>query len=991
MFPNPRSLVTSQSPCPSYAKDLLLLTQHVKNNKNVPKESLVSQIVSTRLEKEVVRATSLSSNGNTRGSSNLKDLCLLRQYIKNCEIVSQDNFVLQVVLARLEKEVVQVTALSSNGNTCKSSNVKDLFLLRQYLKNCENVPQDNFVSQIVLARLDEEATHMKSSSVECPKNDHKIRSSLLSMLKFLFFDSSLALLFVCFLISCFVQFGYHAWIIPIMEAANWADTNRLQHEFTYYERQCDASDITTRSTKDLLLTSKSSSEDAAHSFMTHGMSFFPKVLTEETAAALRTHILKQNHKLTPDDFIPLDGPENRYSYGIGANEHPSVVTALKEIQSNTLLRSSLEKMLGPNPAVAEITAITALYGAENQGWHSDVKAAGNSVKYSRTFTHSYSLFIPLQNVTEEMGATEVCPGTQFCPNDLEDTCLDVGFPAAGNDAESVWKVGDALVMNQCMWHRGRAHTDPNGAERVVFILTFLSRPNPGVDHRQLSHGTYFHMRPDMYGFTLNDLKNPEIVMKPPFSWMRSLGVWKPLKAQWGWDWLTMTALRISNNENGYQYDDMFFFMQQSSIGKALPEFLHGRVSEEGGWQMYLSETISNITVAFGVIYLLAAGGYFSVALLSDFLSKTRSHYFRSLLLRTFVLDMILLLVAYNLQHQVFSSPWGKSIKSKTIFSHPFSVKLTSGLKKDVNLTATTVPEKLDILFGNRFDSKFIGYYRHFLDYHPGNVQFNNQVELQGDNYNSYSGLPRQFQYYLTERIISNIQQTGARFLLQNDFGEWTMMKKREVERVVVKKLLKKEHRIFSVLDDELALLISNAREKRVISMGLDNLLKWRQAIEGIYLTETKIKRKKKRATQKLLQSLFQLEVFNPLDITLTRIERRKIPQVDKSREFMIKKGDKVYAKYPDSRDCYIAEVVRVEFGRRAVIKSNGYRSYVHLNELRPFRPLTEGDSVEFLMKEMWNEGVISRAYPDRTYDIKLSNDNAASKIPFYDISMIFSI
>lgn len=242
-----------------------------------------------------------------------------------------------------------------------------------------------------------------------------------------------------------------------------------------------------------------------------------------------------------------------------ANEHPSVALALNQIGSHTLLRQTLETLLGPDPAVAEITAITVEPGARAQGWHPDVKPQGNSLKYGQTFTHSYSLFIPLQNVTKRMGATELCPGTHYCASmDLEKMCKMGGFQASeSNSQDGAWKTGDGLMMNQKMWHRGAAYYNSRTEEnpdRVVFILTFISRPLFGKDHRQLSHGTYFHIHPFMYGHTFSDLKNAQVSMSFPFSMLRSLGIWKPTNANWGYDWVTSASLRISNSENGYHFE-----------------------------------------------------------------------------------------------------------------------------------------------------------------------------------------------------------------------------------------------------------------------------------------------------------------------------------------------------------------------------------------------------------------------------------------------------
>lgn len=208
--------------------------------------------------------------------------------------------------------------------------------------------------------------------------------------------------------------------------------------------------------------------------------------------------------------------------------------------------------------MAEITAITVEPGAKAQGWHPDVKPLGNSLKYGQTFTHSYSLFIPLQNVTKRMGATELCPGTHYCGSvELDRVCTVGGFQASeSNSPEKAWKAGDGLMMNQKMWHRGGAYRKSKieaNPDRVVFILTFISRPKFGKDHRQLSHGTYFHIHPFMYGHTFSDLKNAQVRMTFPFSMLRSLGIWKPAGSNWGYDWVTSSSLRISNGENGYAF------------------------------------------------------------------------------------------------------------------------------------------------------------------------------------------------------------------------------------------------------------------------------------------------------------------------------------------------------------------------------------------------------------------------------------------------------
>ena len=354
----------------------------------------------------------------------------------------------------------------------------DLVRLRHYIKTTSYVTVESRAAERVIRAIDDELSNLdlrhgtdhtividpitgspglSNDSIGYSKGRVRPKRTALQQLsisaRFLLLDLPLLLLFILMLGTYSIYYMYDQYYSSIIESARWRDTGRLTHEFTYYERHCDDSDISTSSAQDFTLNKRSSVEDAVHTIMTHGVIKVPSVLSDDVSSALRSFILKRNQELTSHEHIPLDGPENRWSFAIGINEDDTVTAALKELNSNYILTNTLEKLLGENPAVVEITAITAAYGAPNQGWHADVKPLGSSVKYGRTFTHSYSLFIPLQNTTARIGATEVCPGTHFCTNYLESSCSRLGFQVGGNHKSTWWRMGDAVLMNQCMWHR----------------------------------------------------------------------------------------------------------------------------------------------------------------------------------------------------------------------------------------------------------------------------------------------------------------------------------------------------------------------------------------------------------------------------------------------------------------------------------------------------------------------------------------------------------
>ena len=126
------------------------------------------------------------------------------------------------------------------------------------------------------------------------------------------------------------------------------------------------------------------------------MSIYKDIIEPNTAKELRTYIMNKNKNLKSKDAIGVIENRNRWSFGIGANDHPSVSKALNEIATNDVLRPALEKIAGKNPAMIEMTAITAAYGATNQFWHPDVVSLGSPAKYARNYVPSYALFITLQ-------------------------------------------------------------------------------------------------------------------------------------------------------------------------------------------------------------------------------------------------------------------------------------------------------------------------------------------------------------------------------------------------------------------------------------------------------------------------------------------------------------------------------------------------------------------------------------------------------------------
>jgi hypothetical protein len=229
------------------------------------------------------------------------------------------------------------------------------------------------------------------------------------------------------------------------------DTDRLAKEMTYYARPCDINDLSTETPSDLFLDEDASVDDAYQHQLKHGFTVFRQALQPETSKILRDYVVSRNYNLTEQEAIYVIENKNRYSFGLDT-EVPTVAAAMKELTTHKLLRDSVEKILGPDPALIEMTAITIAYGAVNQWWHDDVIPRGSPVRHGRAFGPSYSIFVQLQNTTKEMGATSACPGTYYCSGGIElELCENHGYQVVNEEGH--WAAGDALLMNMNSWHR----------------------------------------------------------------------------------------------------------------------------------------------------------------------------------------------------------------------------------------------------------------------------------------------------------------------------------------------------------------------------------------------------------------------------------------------------------------------------------------------------------------------------------------------------------
>jgi ectoine hydroxylase-related dioxygenase (phytanoyl-CoA dioxygenase family) len=272
----------------------------------------------------------------------------------------------------------------------------------------------------------------------------------------------------------------------------------------------------TETFEDLIVHENQPTSQATKQTERHGAAVVRNVLSKDTARELREFILRENHRV---ESAHVMSNEHRY-HVMPDHSHPTIQQAFQEIASHMVLRPLIDSLLGPRSSLVAFSAITNEYGAENQEWHYDT--ATSHANYPRYFVPEYTLAIPLQDTTEGMGPTGICPGTSKCSwPDFDYSKLEEYFEQNVEtdewDGFDQWlrnnlpcpmtvavDAGDAMLYNADVFHRGTAHTDPSAPERVVVFLTFAgSRQGPN-DHRSLPFGTVHSLNWKTWGHTIDE-------------------------------------------------------------------------------------------------------------------------------------------------------------------------------------------------------------------------------------------------------------------------------------------------------------------------------------------------------------------------------------------------------------------------------------------------------------------------------------------------------
>lgn len=407
-----------------------------------------------------------------------------------------------------------------------------------------------------------------------------------------------------------------------------------------------------------------------------------------------------------------------------------------------------------------------------------------------------------------MGATGACPGTHYCSGGSEtQMCGEEGFQLVNENG--VWATGDALLMNMNCFHRGAAHTDPDGGDRVMLILTFMPKPKDFAESRRMAQGITFSLRWDMWGHTWDDLARATERMGQPWATMRSLAIYKPPEADWGMDYITSSSLRGVGSETGFNDEAMEKFQEWGQL-PWLPMFLQEKgldPEEEDVWLKYCTGTLEKVHTFMGLVVFSAISAYAVICGLISILQTKRSwaHAFGLSILRLGALCAAAYLVFVGLRSHVDSTRWAADIRGGRRYSTVFANDEAFGVK---NEGLVTLPHRNDVLIENRFGSPYLHLYNDFINGHPGNRYFLNLVDGASKTFGSYPfWLQEASARYVTESVLAH----QGRFLEQGTNGDWFINDLDEAMAYTRKVLVQKTIPVVAAVMQELRFIISGFR------------------------------------------------------------------------------------------------------------------------------------------------------------------------------------
>jgi hypothetical protein len=396
----------------------------------------------------------------------------------------------------------------------------------------------------------------------------------------------------------------------------------------------------------------------------------------------------------------------------------------------------------------------------------------------------------------------------MCSDGCREFCQDTGFQVSGQ-ADN-WPLGTGALINQQTTHRGEAHLDPSAPDRVLFILTFAPRPQTKpatIETRLIGVSGSYSLHWSQWGHTLADFQRPLAKMQQPWRTLRSLGLYKPRKSQWGWDYITVSSGRIANEDTGFTSGDLYGFVEVGGF-PWLPRRLQGNTTDEAGfvWVSTLVDTVRKCRHESGIVHRGLLGVYVICSILFTLSSRRQRVKWRSStalwISRLVVYHGSLLLVALLIFHRAINSSWGRNIHSKRSFSLAETLTLHSDLP-------ATLPTEHDILVFEGLKSSYLDSYTGVLEiFHPGNKAWNGLIAAFSSG---YEDLSPSLQDHVQRSLLNVTREEGRRVLVQSTYANWAVAPPRAAARFCHKSLWQQSNLHVNAAVESLDYLLSETR------------------------------------------------------------------------------------------------------------------------------------------------------------------------------------
>jgi len=149
-----------------------------------------------------------------------------------------------------------------------------------------------------------------------------------------------------------------------------------------------------------------------------------------------------------------------------------------KVVSNAFIKPVVNSLLGDDAKLVYAGLILSFPGSSDQPWHRDGTALFTDAEFSLDQSlppYALNVFIPLDDVTSDVGPTEFCVGSHYRKKAIEVMKhIENGNESSANIIGPLLKTGDALIYDYRVCHRGTQNLAKKKTRPMLYLM--FSRP-----------------------------------------------------------------------------------------------------------------------------------------------------------------------------------------------------------------------------------------------------------------------------------------------------------------------------------------------------------------------------------------------------------------------------------------------------------------------------------------------------------------------------------